>query len=120
LHVVPSMPARKALMAERSDAFLALLGGFGTFKAVMEILTWSQLGLHRKGVGFLPLRPERYRLRAPRTHRSERADDGRLERTQLTPRRSHEAFHGRPAHVLVPVRSGRPRTRGECHRSDRR
>ena len=53
LHVVPSMHARKALMAERADAFLALPGGFGTFEEVLEILTWSQLGLHRKGVGFL-------------------------------------------------------------------
>lgn len=44
MHVVPSMPARKALMAERSDAFLALLGGFGTFKAVMEILTGASWG----------------------------------------------------------------------------
>lgn len=53
LHVVGSMHARKALMAERSDAFLALPGGFGTFEEVLEILTWSQLGLHRKAVGFL-------------------------------------------------------------------
>lgn len=53
LHVVASMHARKALMAERADAFLALPGGFGTFEEVLEMLTWSQLGLHRKGIGFL-------------------------------------------------------------------
>lgn len=53
LHVVESMHARKALMAERADAFVALPGGFGTFEEVLEILTWSQLGLHRKAVGFL-------------------------------------------------------------------
>jgi len=53
LHVVESMHARKALMAQRSDAFVALPGGFGTIEEVVEILTWSQLGLHRKGVGFL-------------------------------------------------------------------
>jgi len=50
LHVVESMHARKALMAQRSDAFVALPGGFGTIEEVVEILTWSQLGLHRKGV----------------------------------------------------------------------
>ena len=53
LHVVPSMHARKALMAQRADAFVALPGGIGTFDEVLEVLTWSQLGLHRKGVGFL-------------------------------------------------------------------
>ena len=53
LHVVPSMHARKALMAQRADAFVALPGGIGTFEEVLEVLTWSQLGLHRKGVGFI-------------------------------------------------------------------
>ncbi len=53
LHVVPSMHARKAMMAERSRAFLALPGGVGTFEELLEILTWSLLGLHRKPVGLL-------------------------------------------------------------------
>ncbi|MDZ4685214.1 MAG: TIGR00730 family Rossman fold protein [Planctomycetaceae bacterium] len=53
LHVVPSMHARKALMAELSDAFVALPGGLGTFDELCEILTWSQLGLHAKPVGLL-------------------------------------------------------------------
>ena len=48
LEVVSSMHERKAKMAERADAFIALPGGFGTLDELFEILTWSQLGLHRK------------------------------------------------------------------------
>ena len=53
LRVVGSMHDRKALMAELSDAVIALPGGFGTFEELLEIITWSQLGLHRKPVGIL-------------------------------------------------------------------
>lgn len=53
LHVVGSMHERKALMAELSDAFLALPGGFGTFEEFCEVITWSQLGIHRKPCGLL-------------------------------------------------------------------
>lgn len=53
LHVVASMHDRKALMAELSDGFIALPGGFGTFEEFCEILTWSQLGLHHKPQGLL-------------------------------------------------------------------
>ena len=53
MHVVSSMHARKALMAELSDAFVALPGGFGTFEEFFEVVTWSQLGLHRKLTGLL-------------------------------------------------------------------
>jgi uncharacterized protein (TIGR00730 family) len=53
LHIVSSMHDRKALMAERSDAFVALPGGLGTLDELCEILTWSQLGLHGKPVGLL-------------------------------------------------------------------
>ncbi|WP_417669370.1 TIGR00730 family Rossman fold protein [Roseibium sp.] len=53
LHVVGSMHERKALMAERSDAFLALPGGAGTLEELFEVWTWGQLGLHRKPCGFL-------------------------------------------------------------------
>jgi uncharacterized protein (TIGR00730 family) len=53
LHVVGSLHERKALMAELSDAFVALPGGFGTLDELMEQLTWSQLGLHDKPVGLL-------------------------------------------------------------------
>src|SRR4051812_49788458 len=53
LHVVASLHERKALMAELSDAFVALPGGFGTLDELMEQLTWSQLGLHAKPVALL-------------------------------------------------------------------
>lgn len=50
LHVVESMHDRKALMAQLSDAFIALPGGFGTLDELFEILTWALLGLHDKPV----------------------------------------------------------------------
>lgn len=53
LHVVDSMHARKAMMADLASAFVALPGGLGTFEELFEILTWSQLGMHRKPVGVL-------------------------------------------------------------------
>jgi len=53
LRVVGSMHERKALMAELSDAFIALPGGFGTFEEFCEMTTWSQLGIHRKPCGIL-------------------------------------------------------------------
>ncbi len=48
LHEVASMHERKALMYDRSDAFLALPGGFGTLDELAEVVTWTQLGLHGK------------------------------------------------------------------------
>ena len=51
LHVVDSLHERKALMAQLSDGFVALPGGFGTLDELLEQLTWSQLGLHEKPVG---------------------------------------------------------------------
>ena len=53
LHVVDSMHARKAMMAELADGFLALPGGFGTLGELAEVLTWAQLGLHDKPCGVL-------------------------------------------------------------------
>jgi uncharacterized protein (TIGR00730 family) len=53
LHVVETMHERKRLMAERSDAFLALPGGIGTLEELFEVWTWRQLGYHDKPVGLL-------------------------------------------------------------------
>ena len=53
LHVVNTMHERKQLMADLSDGFIALPGGFGTLEEFCEILTWAQLGLHTKPCGLL-------------------------------------------------------------------
>lgn len=53
LRVVASMHERKAVMAELADGFLALPGGLGTFEELLEMLTWTQLGVHAKPVGAL-------------------------------------------------------------------
>ncbi len=53
LHVVDTMHQRKALMADLSDAFAALPGGYGTADEFFELLTWGQLGLHAKPIGLL-------------------------------------------------------------------
>ncbi len=53
LIVVRSMHERKAKMAALSDAFVAMPGGYGTFEEFCEIITWAQLGLHRKPCALL-------------------------------------------------------------------
>ncbi|MFV8784055.1 TIGR00730 family Rossman fold protein [Microbulbifer sp. SA54] len=53
LRMVDSMHERKALMEDISDGFIALPGGLGTLEELFEILTWSQLGFHRKPCGVL-------------------------------------------------------------------
>lgn len=52
-HIVNSMHERKAMMAELSDGFVALPGGWGTFEEIFEVLTWAQLGFHAKPCGLL-------------------------------------------------------------------
>ena len=56
MRVVGSMHERKALMAELSDAFVAIPGGIGTLEELIEIYTWSQLGIHSKACGVLNIR----------------------------------------------------------------
>jgi uncharacterized protein (TIGR00730 family) len=53
LYVVDTMHQRKQMMAERSDAFVALPGGLGTFEELFEVWTWRQLGYHAKPLGLL-------------------------------------------------------------------
>lgn len=55
LRVVSSMHERKALMAELSDAFVAVPGGIGTLEELVEIFTWAQLGMHKSPVALLNL-----------------------------------------------------------------
>jgi len=56
LHIVSSMHARKSMMAELSDGFIALPGGFGTLEELIEIVTWGQLRFHNKPCGVLNVR----------------------------------------------------------------
>ncbi|MCL4142028.1 UNVERIFIED_CONTAM: hypothetical protein GTU68_000636 [Idotea baltica] len=53
IHVVESMHERKALMEKMCDAIITLPGGFGSMDELFEILSWAQLGLHKKPVGLL-------------------------------------------------------------------
>jgi uncharacterized protein (TIGR00730 family) len=53
LHVTDTMHTRKALIGERSDAFIALPGGFGTLEELFEVLTWQTLKIHAKPVVLL-------------------------------------------------------------------
>jgi uncharacterized protein (TIGR00730 family) len=53
MRLVDTMHERKSLMAQMADGFIALPGGLGTIEELLEILTWSQIGLHRKPVGLL-------------------------------------------------------------------
>lgn len=53
LRIVGSMHERKSLMAELSDGFIALPGGFGTIEEIFEVITWAQLSFHNKPCGFL-------------------------------------------------------------------
>jgi uncharacterized protein (TIGR00730 family) len=53
LRIVSSMHERKALMADLSDAFIALPGGYGTWEEFFEVLTWSQLGIQHKACAVL-------------------------------------------------------------------
>ncbi|QYR21468.1 TIGR00730 family Rossman fold protein [Paenibacillus sp. sptzw28] len=53
LHEVDSMHERKALMSEMADSYIALPGGLGTYEELFEVVSWSQLGIHKKPVGVL-------------------------------------------------------------------
>ncbi|XP_057480566.1 cytokinin riboside 5'-monophosphate phosphoribohydrolase LOG8-like isoform X1 [Actinidia eriantha] len=53
VRIVSDMHERKAEMAREADAFIALPGGYGTMEETLEMITWSQLGIHKKPVGLL-------------------------------------------------------------------
>ena len=71
MRVVDSMHARKAAMADRADAFVALPGGFGTLDELFEIVTWAQLHIHAKPVGLLNVQDFYDPLLAMARHMSE-------------------------------------------------
>ena len=53
LHIVKTMHERKLLMADLAEGFVAMPGGYGTLEELFEVMTWGQLGLHRKAIGLL-------------------------------------------------------------------
>lgn len=53
LHMVGSMHERKAMMIDKSEGFIAMPGGMGTLEELCEVITWSQLGIHRRPIGLL-------------------------------------------------------------------
>ena len=81
LHVVDSMHERKALMADRADAFIALPGGVGTFEELFEAITWTQLGAARQA-----LRPAQRRRVLRRPARASSTTPG--PRASSSPRRA--------------------------------
>ena len=50
MHIVDTMHQRKAMMAELSDAFVTMPGGFGTYEELFEVISWAQLGIHNKAI----------------------------------------------------------------------
>ncbi len=80
LHVVDTMHARKAKMAELSDAFVAMPGGLGTFEELFEVITWQMLGIHQKPIGLLDVGGYYAPLRAALEHG---AAEGFVDRAQL-------------------------------------
>jgi uncharacterized protein (TIGR00730 family) len=83
LHVVATMHERKALMAQLSDAFVALPGGIGTLEELIEIFTWSQLGLHSKPLGVLNVNGYYDRLGAFLDHAVEQGFQPAQQRAKL-------------------------------------
>lgn len=101
MHVVPTMHARKALMNELSDAFVALPGGFGTFDELFEVVTWAQLGIHEKPIGLLNVGGYFDALLALVGHA---VDEGFVRQ----PQRGLLAVADEPAALLAALRRHRP------------
>ena len=106
LRVVASMHERKALMAELSDAFIALPGGFGTLEELCEAVTWTQLGLHRKRTGLLNVGGFYDPLLALFSHA---AAEGFIQPPNLLLVGSHHSSAALLDQVLAPLPADRPR-----------
>lgn len=89
LRVVASMHERKAMMADLAEGFIALPGGWGTLDELFEILTWAQLGIHRKPCGMLNVLGYFDKLRAFLAHTTDegfvRAEQQAIIRIGTTP-----------------------------------
>ena len=101
MRVVDSMHERKALMAELADAFVALPGGIGTLEELVEVFTWSQLGLHRKPCGLLDVEGYYQRL-------ADFLDHAVQERFLLERHRATLMVESDPGPLLERLRAYRP------------
>ena len=101
MRVVDSMHERKALMAELADAFVALPGGIGTLEELVEVFTWSQLGLHRKPCGLLDVEGYYQRL-------ADFLDHAVQERFLLEQHRATLMVESDPGPLLERLRAYRP------------
>jgi uncharacterized protein (TIGR00730 family) len=105
LHVVETMHQRKALMADLSDAFIALPGGYGTLEELLEAITWSQLGIQQKPCGLLNVEKYWDGLLAALDHAVDeqfvRPENAQLVLVAQTPERMLERLKEwtRPAHI---------------------
>jgi len=100
LHLVDSMHTRKAMMAERAEAFIAMPGGIGTFEELFEVTTWAQLGIHHKPIGLLNVA----NYFAPLLAMMKRAvDEGFIAETSAQP----FACDPSPASLLDTLQKGR-------------
>lgn len=91
LHVVETMHERKALMGRLSDAFIALPGGLGTLDEMFEMLTWTQLGYHRKPCALLDVEGYFEKLTAFLDHAVEQRFLTAAHRTMLIVERDPDA-----------------------------
>ena len=103
LHVTPSMHARKTLMAELADAFVALPGGIGTFEEIFEVWTWAQLGFHRKPCGLLNVAGYYDRLVAFLDHAAGERFVRQEQRDMLVVDSDPESLLDRFAHYAPPA-----------------
>lgn len=102
LRIVETMHERKALMAELSDAFVALPGGLGTLDETFEMLTWAQLGYHRKPCALLDVNGYFERLSAFLDHAVEQRFLAAAHRAMLIVERDPDAALDRLASATLP------------------
>ncbi|MGH6629519.1 MAG: TIGR00730 family Rossman fold protein [Burkholderiales bacterium] len=105
LRVVETMHERKALMAELSDGFIALPGGLGTLDELFEMLTWTQLGIHRKPCALLDVDGYFGKLAAFLDHAVEQRFVKAEHRSMLIAERDPEALLDRLASARLPETS---------------
>jgi uncharacterized protein (TIGR00730 family) len=91
LHIVKTMHERKLMMADLAEGFVAMPGGYGTLEELFEVLTWGQLGLHRKPIGVLNVAGYYDHLLQALNHM---ADEGLLRRENRNQLLSHPEPHG--------------------------